>query len=143
MPRDSDRPSSQTRPGTAVLVVDDDPEFRAVVGEVLSAEGCLVFEASNGREALRLLGHVVPDLILLDLMMPVMNGWDLYAELQRDPRFTDTEVAVLSAVSRLRPFGHLRALNKPIDLSILLELLETVDSCRQGRQAAGRGIPAS
>jgi CheY-like chemotaxis protein len=119
-----------------VLVVDDDPEFRAVVGEVLAAEGCSVYEAANGREALDLLRDLLPDLILLDLMMPVMNGWDLYAELQRDARFSKTEIAVLSAVSRLRPFGQIRSLNKPIDLTILLQLLETVDACRQARSTS-------
>jgi CheY-like chemotaxis protein len=130
--------------GPTVLVVDDDPEFRAVVGEVLSAEGCSVYEAANGREALDLLSDLVPDLILLDLMMPVMNGWDFYAELQRDARFSKTEVAVLSAISRLRPFGQIRALNKPIDLGILLQLLETVDACRRARSSRprSRGEPS-
>jgi len=107
-----------------VLLVDDDASFRAVIGEVLRAEGCSIREAANGREALRLLLHHLPDLILVDLMMPKMNGWDLYAELARDERLAGVPVAVVSAIAGMRPAGA-RALDKPFGLAPLLALLES------------------
>jgi CheY-like chemotaxis protein len=107
-----------------VLLVDDDANFRAVVGEVLMAEGCTIREASCGREALRLMRHHLPDLILVDLMMPNMNGWDFYAELARDERLAGVPVAVISAISGMRPAGA-RAIDKPFRLAPLLALLES------------------
>jgi len=108
-----------------VLLVDDDATFRAILGEVLKAEGCTVREATNGRQALEMARAHVPDLILTDLMMPTMNGWDLYAELARDQRFVDVPVAVISTVARMRPLGA-RMLEKPVKLTQLLALLESI-----------------
>jgi len=108
-----------------VLVVDDDAIFRAILCEVLKGEGCSVREASNGRDALAMVSAHLPDLILTDLMMRTMNGWDLFAELARDERFADVPVAVISAVARMRPLGA-RMLEKPVKLSELLELLESI-----------------
>jgi CheY-like chemotaxis protein len=106
-----------------VLLVDDDATFRAVVGEVLRAEGCTIREAGNGREALRLLRHHLPELILVDLMMPSMNGWDFYAELVRDARLAQVPVAIVSAIAGMRPHGA-QALEKPVRLAPLLALIE-------------------
>jgi len=108
-----------------VLVVDDDAIFRAILCEILKGEGCSVREATNGREALDMVSARLPDLILTDLMMQTMNGWDLYAELARDQRFTDIPVAIISAIARMRPLGA-RTLEKPLKLSELLELLEAI-----------------
>jgi CheY-like chemotaxis protein len=107
-----------------VLLVDDDAIFRAVVGEVLKAEGCSIREATNGREALRLLRHHLPELILVDLMMPTMNGWDFYAELVRDERLARVPVAIVSSIAGMRPHGA-QAIEKPITLAPLLALLES------------------
>jgi CheY-like chemotaxis protein len=108
-----------------VLVVDDDDNFRAIVGELLKAEGCTVREATNGREAMEMVRAHVPDLILTDLMMPTMSGWELRAELGRSERLAHVPVAVLSGVARSLPCGVL-ALSKPVELSELLALLESV-----------------
>jgi CheY-like chemotaxis protein len=106
-----------------VLVVDDDSDFRAVLGEVLKAEGCTVREATNGREALEMVRGQRPDLILTDLMMPTMNGWDLYAELARDERLASVPLAFVSSVARMRPLGTAWTLKKPIDVADLHALL--------------------
>jgi CheY-like chemotaxis protein len=108
-----------------VLVVDDDPNCRAVLSEVLKAEGCTVREATNGREALDMARAHVPDLILTDLMMPSMDGWDFCAELGRTKRLARVPVAVVSGVARTLPRGVL-ALSKPVDLSELLALLASI-----------------
>jgi len=105
-------------------VVDDEATFRAVLREVLEAEGCTVQEAANGREAMHKLRDHVPDLILADLMMPTMNGWDFYAELARHERLANIPVAVVSAIARMRPLGA-RTLEKPVKLDQLLSLLES------------------
>jgi CheY-like chemotaxis protein len=115
---------------TIVLVVDDDTSFRTVIAEVLGQEGCTVYEAGDGAEALEILRVMVPDLILVDLMMPVMNGWALYAELQRNPRVAQVPVAILSSVARMRPVGAARVMKKPLDLATLQELLRTLDECK-------------
>jgi len=114
---------------TRILIVDDDDDFRETLRGVLEDEGCTVLDAGDGRAALRLLRTVtLPDLILLDLMMPVMNGWDLYAELQRDPELAAIPVGVLSGVGQMRPFGKMHELHKPIDLPNLLGLLHAIDA---------------
>ena len=59
-----------------VLVVEDDPDVRSALNDLLEAEGYEVETASNGKEALERLAEHRPGLVLLDLMMPVMSGWD-------------------------------------------------------------------
>jgi CheY-like chemotaxis protein len=108
-----------------VLVVDDDANFRTIVGEVLRAEGCTVREAHNGQEALQMARAHTPDLILTDLMMPTMTGWDFCAELGRTEQLAHVPVAVVSGVARSLPRGVL-ALSKPVELSELLALLQSI-----------------
>lgn len=66
-----------------IMVVDDDPHIREVVRHFLGAAGFDVVEASDGREALRLLERQRADLVVLDVMMPNMDGWQLCQELKR------------------------------------------------------------
>jgi CheY-like chemotaxis protein len=108
-----------------VLLVDDDATFRAVLGEVLKAEGCSVREATNGRQALEMARDRVPDLILTDLMMPTMSGWDLCAELGRSKRLARVPVAVVSGAGRKLPRG-VAGLTKPVELEELLALLASI-----------------
>src|SRR5258706_14863493 len=64
-----------------ILVVDDDPHIRELVGVFLRNEGFDVFEAGDGRQALARLESVKADLVILDVMMPNMDGWELAQEL--------------------------------------------------------------
>lgn len=113
---------------TQILIVDDDPEFRATLRGVLEAEGCTVREAGDGKAALEALKDgPLPQLILLDLMMPVMNGWAFYAEVQRDRARAAIPIAVLSGVGQMRPFGAMHELHKPVDLPNLLGLLNAIE----------------
>jgi CheY-like chemotaxis protein len=106
-----------------VLVVDDDPDILQTLGLCLTTEGYRVLMAANGREALDLLQRERPSVILLDLMMPVMDGWQFVAELeQRGQR--DVPLLILSAdravqghAQQLGASGHLA---KPFDLDELL-----------------------
>ncbi|MBW3611675.1 MAG: response regulator, partial [Actinobacteria bacterium] len=80
-----------------ILVVDDDPASRAVLRPILQAEGWTVVEADNGRVGLQMLPGVDPDLVLLDLVMPVMDGFAFASELNRDDAWRAIPVVVMTA----------------------------------------------
>jgi CheY-like chemotaxis protein len=104
-----------------VLVVDDELDIREAVSEVLAFEGHEVFTAGDGQEALRRCRVLLPDLILLDLMMPGMNGWDFRATQRRDPAISAIPVVVLSALGRVGTVEASAFLPKPFGLDDLLE----------------------
>jgi len=115
-----------TMRSATVLVVDDDPDLRELLAEALREEGYTVASASNGREALDLLERgLVPSVILLDLMMPVMNGFEFRAKQQATPALASIPVVVISAHSgSARPTGFAEAagyLRKPFELDVMLE----------------------
>lgn len=122
--------------GITILVVDDDPNFRCIMADVLGAEGCRVAQAGNGREALEVLRSITPDLVLLDLSMPVMDGWELVEILRRDPRFDDIPVAVLSSHLDSELSSRVRVLRKPVDLPNLIGILDAVDDAHDAKLAA-------
>ncbi|MDF2714875.1 MAG: heme transporter CcmC [Paenibacillus sp.] len=66
-----------------ILIVDDDLAIRKLIKAFLQQEGFATFEAANGQEALDVLGNVKIDLIVLDIMMPVMDGWDFCRDLKK------------------------------------------------------------
>jgi CheY-like chemotaxis protein len=80
-----------------VLVVEDNDDARELVRVLVEAEGYEVECAENGKEALERIHASVPAFILLDLMMPVMSGWELLEILNQDPRLAAIPVAILSA----------------------------------------------
>jgi DNA-binding response OmpR family regulator len=88
-----------------ILIVDDDLAIRKLVKAFLQQEGFAIFEASNGQEALDVLANVKIDLIVLDIMMPVMDGWDFCGDLKKS---LDIPIIMVSAKSevadRLRGF---------------------------------------
>ena len=79
-----------------VLVVDDDPDVRGLLREMLERAGCLVREARDGREALKILYDARPDIILLDVTMPDLDGWQT---LERVRDLTDVPVVMLTAAN--------------------------------------------
>src|SRR5688500_16246944 len=84
-----------------VLVVEDEPENRLFIGMMLRAEGYEVIEAGDGPSALDLLGEItVPDLILLDVMMPGMNGWRVFERIRGDHRWDGVPVVMLTALAQ-------------------------------------------
>src|SRR3712207_5279569 len=107
-----------------ILVVDDDPDIRALLTELLEGEGFHVTTAANGREALDRIGEHRPRLALLDLQMPVMNGWELLAHL-RQARAA-VPVIFMSAGARVRAEAERHGadgyLAKPFDLEEVLTL---------------------
>jgi CheY-like chemotaxis protein len=102
----------------SVLVVDDDQAIREVIAEVLRDEGYDVICAENGVQAMReLQKDRQPDIVLLDLMMPVMSGWEVLEQLQQDTSLSRIPVVVVSAMTAPGAREHLA---KPIDLEHLL-----------------------
>jgi CheY-like chemotaxis protein len=108
-----------------VLIVDDDPDLLDVTSFVIETEGMAVETARNGEEALALLrAGRQPGLVLLDLMMPVMNGWEFLDEVAKDPLLKVLPVVVLTAAERAQVPGGVEVLCKPVDLRALLRLVE-------------------
>jgi CheY-like chemotaxis protein len=113
----------------AILVVDDDADIREALIDILEDHGYRTRAAANGREALDALrGGLQPDVILLDLMMPVMDGAQFRREQLNDPQLRDYPVVVISAGNDLdqhaTSLGIAERLRKPLDLERLLEMLE-------------------
>src|SRR5215468_561337 len=84
-----------------VLVVDDEPMLRDTLGKTLSAEGYVVDLAVDGETALERIRAARPDAILLDLMMPGMNGRQFLQALRDDPDYEDVPVLIMTAVHGL------------------------------------------
>jgi CheY-like chemotaxis protein len=122
-----------------VAIVDDDADIRDALRVVLEDNGYSTVEASNGREALEMLrrSQTKPHLLLLDLMMPMMDGWQLRRRLHEDPELARIPIVIMTAHT-----GVLRAvqpetpvLSKPIDLDQLLEAVATYSNdTRQGER---------
>jgi CheY-like chemotaxis protein len=113
-----------------VFIVEDDFDIREVLAEVLTDEGYSVSGAANGRDAIQALtnGGSRPKLILLDLMMPVMSGWQFVTEQRRVPQLAAVPVVVVSADSNLQKkaesLGASGWLRKPIEIDELLALVK-------------------
>jgi CheY-like chemotaxis protein len=113
-----------------ILVVDDDDDIRTALAEVLRDEGHEVRCAANGREALALLRSSAPPcLVLLDLMMPVMNGWEFREQQLADPALAEIPVFVISAAGNVAeaPVPADQFIPKPIKIDHLLTVV--ADRC--------------
>jgi len=109
-----------------VFVVEDDVDTRDMMGRFLELEGFTVEVAANGKQALeRLNAGVHPCVILLDLMMPVMDGWEFRRRQREDPQLARVPVVVLSALdqSRAADLDGAAFLKKPLDFDRLLQLV--------------------
>ncbi len=109
--------------GASVLVVDDDQDIRDSLTQVLTDEGFEVTSASNGAEALEAIDRQLPDVMLLDLMMPVVTGWEVLERIRASRSARRLPIVVLSA---LEAEGCVDYIQKPIRLPKLLSLLEMI-----------------
>lgn len=113
---------------THILVIDDDPSIRAVLNDVLTEEGYHVQTAANGAEGLLAIEQSAPALILLDMRMPVLNGWGL-ADLLR-ARGLSIPIVVMTAARDARTWaqeaGAIGYIAKPFDLTELLDAVGRV-----------------
>jgi CheY-like chemotaxis protein len=114
-----------------VLIVEDDDDLREMMAHMLTIEGFEAATVANGREALDYLQNAeLPRVILLDLMMPVMDGWEFRRQQKADPDIAPVPVIVLSALDqgRASTVDASAFLKKPLDFDRLLELVR--DHCR-------------
>jgi CheY-like chemotaxis protein len=108
-----------------ILVVDDEPTLRAVVADVLQDEGYSVLEAAHGRAMLEILEREHPALVLMDVMMPVLDGQAAYQELRARQDLPDIPVVMMSAAAHHAELDPAIAgfMRKPFDL---IELVAVV-----------------
>ena len=111
-----------------ILVVDDDTSIRSFVEMALDSEGYVVSTATNGAQALAVTDQVQPDLILLDMRMPIMDGWTFarrYREKSSEPKAPIVVItAATDAGERAAEIQADGYLGKPFDLDELLGLVE-------------------
>ena len=121
------------RIGTSVLVVDDEPQVVWVLQFSLEAEGYTTFAARDGRQALSAIAEHHPKLMVLDIMMPAMDGWSVLEEMMQLPREERPRVIVVSAMSNLRDRARAAELGadafvpKPFNVDDLIGVLHDVD----------------
>ena len=112
-----------------ILIIDDEADIRWLISELLVDEGYTVAQAANGRDALTYLqaADPLPCVIILDLMMPVMNGWDFLQVRQQDPLLAPIPIVIVSAARtaiNVSALGVQGALDKPFDMDRLLATVQ-------------------
>jgi DNA-binding response OmpR family regulator len=111
-----------------ILLTDDKPDLRRNLAEALSFEGFDVLQASHGKEAMKLLENVRPNLIVTDLLMPVMDGFDFIREIRSDASMANVPILVFSAMpeeenrKKVLTLGANDYINKPSTLDAFLEM---------------------
>ncbi len=121
-----------------IMVVDDDAHILTLVEALLTPEGFKVLTATNGRECFRIIETSKPDLILLDVMMPFMNGWQICEKIKKDEKTKDIIVVMLTAKEKVlfyslgKSLGAADYIGKPFEtqelVNIVKRLLEKRDS---------------
>jgi DNA-binding response OmpR family regulator len=120
------------RSGTKVLVADDETPIRLLVRVNLEAEGFQIVEAADGRETLRVAREERPDIILLDVMMPYKDGWEVAEELLEEDSTSGIPIIFLTARADLRDHerglstGALQYITKPFNPRTLAP---SIDEC--------------
>jgi DNA-binding response OmpR family regulator len=144
MPSDS----APAVPHRRIMLVEDDDDLREALSEALIDSGHEVLAVDGGREALRRMRAFHPDIVVLDLMMPTMDGWQFRVEQRHDPALADTPIVAISAShsSAARAIDADLYLQKPLDAKQLLAAIEDVLRTQQRRlepARSARSPPAS
>jgi CheY-like chemotaxis protein len=115
----------------AILVADDDPDILSIVSMSLETQGYTVHKATNGREAVDLARQHHPDLILMDMMMPVLSGYEAVGELKADAATKDIVIVGLSAkamatdMERASDVGIDGYITKPFRIAQIISVVES------------------
>ncbi|MBN2329767.1 MAG: SpoIIE family protein phosphatase [Candidatus Omnitrophica bacterium] len=116
-----------------LLIVDDEPDIRFILGDYLKNNGFIPILAENGREALTLLNHVSPDVIISDILMPEMDGLEFLQEIQRRgleiPVILMTAYATIDRAVEAMKSGAADFITKPLKLNYLIQVIRRV--CKQ------------
>jgi two-component system alkaline phosphatase synthesis response regulator PhoP len=117
---------------TKILIVDDEPDLVQTLQDRLEMNGYSLVTAGNGREGLEKAVQEKPDIVLLDVIMPIMDGLEMLEALRKNPECKDCAVIMLTARSqrqdivRAKTCGIEDYVVKPFDLSELIEKIESV-----------------
>ncbi|WP_435019083.1 response regulator [Tundrisphaera sp. TA3] len=128
-----------------VLLVEDAPHLRYAFGRLLRMQGYEVREANDGREALDCLRTYRPNLVLTDLMMPVMGGVELIGHIRANHDFDGVPIVAITADAteqaeyQARKAGAIDFITKPIDLPFLLERLDSLFKADEPGPGPGPG----
>ena len=122
--------SEQGLAAIRVLIVDDDPSIRRMIMAALRREGYAFSEAANGKEALDTMRKERPNIVVLDLMMPIVSGWDVLRERAGDPELLSIPVVIISAnrgpeLATAMDKGICAFLPKPFDINALSSLVRS------------------
>lgn len=123
-----------------VLVVEDDADLRELCSEILAEAGYAVSEASDGAEGLARLRERRPDLIVLDLRMPRVDGYEFLRRMRSLQVRPEPAVVVVSAVAnrrRLSELGPLRLVTKPFEAEVLLDEVRSLLGPQQHLDTSG------
>ena len=123
-----------------ILVIDDNLDMQFLFRRFLEIWGYDVVVAINGEDGLRELEQSHPDLVLLDLMMPVMDGFEFLEVKNQDPYLSSIPVLVASAIAESpSPSGTQGFLRKPVDLKVMLKEIEGICGPAQKEERNNRG----
>jgi CheY-like chemotaxis protein len=125
---------------TTVLVVDDDAEIRQALAELLEDEEYAVMLAANGKEALELVSTGKrPDVILLDVMMPVMDGWHFLSARLKYPELIEVPIIIISAGQEAEREAHkvgvFEVAKKPLHVD---DLIQRIEECKRKSKGGPR-----
>jgi putative two-component system response regulator len=116
-----------------ILIVDDEMDIRFVIGKMLTKEGFEIIEAESGEVALEVLKENSPDLILLDVMMPGLDGWETCAKIKSEEKTSHIPVIMLTAktaeeekIKALEECGAEWHISKPIDRPKFIETVKWI-----------------
>lgn len=121
-----------------ILIAEDRPSSRELIRTVLEGCGYIVSEASDGRQAVDMARRETPDLLIVDLQMPALDGMGVLAELRRDQRFAGVPIVALTASAmqgdreRALEAGFTEYITKPVNLRFLREQIERLLNSTQG-----------
>ena len=126
-----------------LLVVDDDESIRTTLAVILQRDGHDVACAAGGQEALGRMRDHPPDLVLLDVMMPGMGGWDVLAAMRESPRLAEIPVVVMTSLhdDANAPPGQ-PVLHKPVDDEIVRAVVATLLMQKRGLALALQEAPS-
>jgi DNA-binding response OmpR family regulator len=122
----------KTKAKSVILVADDDPEILTLLGLRLKQRGYEVLEAADGEKALEVARGKRPDLVLLDVMMPQKNGWEVARELKQDAATKDIGIIILTAIGEKMNeltsplYGADEYIDKPFEFDHLEKSIEKV-----------------
>jgi two-component system cell cycle response regulator DivK len=128
----TNEPRIQQQQGKRILIVDDSEDMRILLEQILEEESYVLQFAENGQQALESAKHFRPDLILLDMSLPGLSGWEVVPQLRLLPEFAHTPIiAVTAHVSkadqeRSLALGCTAHLGKPFDIAAVLDMITDI-----------------